>query len=177
MTNEEAIKIFNTVLLFGKCDLPKEETEECLKMAIEALKKEPEELCDDCISRMSIIQKLSARFVTFVDNVYGGYEKCDKSIRNEISEILADIVLEPPVKPKSETVISQPKTGYWKWVTYDSARPEIGNWHCSECNEIVSSGLIPHPLYKYHYCPNCGAKMEVDTDEILEKILKKSLGH
>lgn len=101
MTNEEAIKIFNTVLLFGKCDLPKEETEECLKMAIEALKKEPEELCDDCISRMSIIQKLSARFGHFVDNVYGSYEKCDKSIRNEISEILADIVLEPPVKPKS----------------------------------------------------------------------------
>lgn len=39
MTREEAIKIFNTVLLFGKCDCPKEEIEECLKMAIEALRK------------------------------------------------------------------------------------------------------------------------------------------
>lgn len=39
MTAEEAIKILNTVLFFGKCDCQKEEIEECLKMAIEALKK------------------------------------------------------------------------------------------------------------------------------------------
>lgn len=41
MTREDAIKIFNTVLLFGKCDCPKEEIEECLKMAIKALEQEP----------------------------------------------------------------------------------------------------------------------------------------
>jgi len=41
MTREEAIKIFNTVLFFGKCDCPKEEIEECLKMAVEALEQEP----------------------------------------------------------------------------------------------------------------------------------------
>lgn len=41
MTREEAIKIFNTVLFFGKCDCPKEEIEECLKMAIKALEQEP----------------------------------------------------------------------------------------------------------------------------------------
>ena len=41
MTREEAIKIFNTVLFFGKCDCPKEEIEECLNMTIEALKQEP----------------------------------------------------------------------------------------------------------------------------------------
>ena len=39
MTREEAIKIFNTVLFVGKCDAPKEELEECLKMAIEALEE------------------------------------------------------------------------------------------------------------------------------------------
>lgn len=38
MTKEEAIKILNTVLAFGKCDCPREEIEQCLKMAIEALK-------------------------------------------------------------------------------------------------------------------------------------------
>lgn len=37
MTREEAIKIFNTVLLFGSCDCQKEEIEESLKMAINAL--------------------------------------------------------------------------------------------------------------------------------------------
>ena len=41
MTREEAIKIFNTVLFLGKCDCPKEEIEECLKMAIKALEQEP----------------------------------------------------------------------------------------------------------------------------------------
>ena len=41
MTREDAIKIFNTVLLFGKCDCPKEEIEECFKMAIKALEQEP----------------------------------------------------------------------------------------------------------------------------------------
>ena len=40
MTREEAIKILNTVLFFGKCDCPKEEIEECLKMAIKALEQE-----------------------------------------------------------------------------------------------------------------------------------------
>ena len=40
MTKEEAIKIFNTVLVFGKCDCPKEEIEGCFKTAIEALEQE-----------------------------------------------------------------------------------------------------------------------------------------
>ena len=40
MTNEEAIKILNTVLLFGECECPKEEIEECLKTAIKALEQE-----------------------------------------------------------------------------------------------------------------------------------------
>lgn len=40
MTREEAVKIFNTVLLFGKCDCPMEEIEECLNMAIKALEQE-----------------------------------------------------------------------------------------------------------------------------------------
>jgi len=57
MTREEAIKIFNTVLFFGKCDCPKEEIEECLKMAIKALEQEPttkNDLGVDCIDRNSI---------------------------------------------------------------------------------------------------------------------------
>ena len=52
MTQEEAIKIFNTVLFFGKCDAPKEELEECLKMAIKALEQQP---CEDTISRQVAI--------------------------------------------------------------------------------------------------------------------------
>lgn len=64
------------------------------------------------------------------------------------------------------------KTGYWKWVQY-GALPETGDWHCSECNFIVSSELISDRLYKY--CPNCGARMEANVDEVLNDILKKDV--
>ncbi len=40
MTKEDAIKIFNTLLLLGRCDCQKKEIEECLKMAIKALEQE-----------------------------------------------------------------------------------------------------------------------------------------
>lgn len=46
MTNSEAIKILNTVLFFGKCDLPNEHAKECLKTAIQALEKQiPKKPC------------------------------------------------------------------------------------------------------------------------------------
>lgn len=41
MTREEAIKIYNTLLLFGKVDCTKEEVKECCRMAIKALRREP----------------------------------------------------------------------------------------------------------------------------------------
>lgn len=40
MTNSETIKILNTVLFFGKCDLPNEHAKECLKTAIQAVEKQ-----------------------------------------------------------------------------------------------------------------------------------------
>ena len=47
MTRDDAIKIFNTLLLFGKCDLRKEEAEECFKMAIKALEEQPSERTEE----------------------------------------------------------------------------------------------------------------------------------
>ena len=55
ITREDAIKIFNTVLFFNKCDCPKEEIEECLKMAIKALEQEP---CEDAISREAVLMEI-----------------------------------------------------------------------------------------------------------------------
>lgn len=40
MTIDEAIKIFNTLLFFHRADCPKEEIDECIKMAIKALEQE-----------------------------------------------------------------------------------------------------------------------------------------
>lgn len=48
MTNSETIKILNTVLFFGKCELPNEYAKECLKTAIQALEKQiPNKSIDD----------------------------------------------------------------------------------------------------------------------------------
>jgi hypothetical protein len=68
--------------------------------------------------------------------------------------------------PPFEPFTSQPKTGHWEWVQYDS-NLNIGNWHCSECKNIAVVGVKKNeeggiPIYKY--CPNCGAKM-VETQE------------
>ena len=61
----------------------------------------------------------------------------------------------------------QPKTGHWEYVQYDY-NPDIGNWHCSECRNIViecanknEKGGIPI----YNFCPNCGAKMVESEDK------------
>lgn len=56
----------------------------------------------------------------------------------------------------------EPKTGHWEWVQYDY-NPKLGNWHCSECRNVVVECVSKEekggiPLYKY--CPQCGAKME-----------------
>jgi hypothetical protein len=63
--------------------------------------------------------------------------------------------------PPFEPFTSQPKTGHWEWVQYDS-NLNIGDWHCSECKNIAVVGVNKNeeggiPIYKY--CPNCGAKM------------------
>lgn len=58
--------------------------------------------------------------------------------------------------------VSTEKTGRWEWLQYD-CNPNIGNWHCSECNRIVCGAITAaSPVYSYKYCPNCGAKMEVE---------------
>lgn len=55
MTREEAVKIFNTLLAFGRCDCKKGEVKECLKMAINALNQP----CKDAISRKALIERIN----------------------------------------------------------------------------------------------------------------------
>ena len=62
------------------------------------------------------------------------------------------INMQPTVEPER-------KPGKWEYVQYDG-NPKIGNWHCSNCRLIVNLGFEGAPYY--HYCPGCGAKMEVD---------------
>jgi len=50
------------------------------------------------------------------------------------------------------------KIGRWIW------RTQYWNWVCSECSENPTrgTGYTPNNMNGYKYCPNCGAKMEVE---------------
>jgi hypothetical protein len=106
-----------------------------LEMAIKALEQQT---CEDAVSRQAVLD--------VIDDI-------DKTTcMNEYHVIVDAIDKLPSVNP-------QPKTGHWEWVRYDS-NPNIGNWHCSECNRIVCGAITAaNPVYAYKYCPDCGAKM------------------
>jgi len=130
---------------------------EWLDMAIEALEQEP---CGDAISRKSIKQKLQEHHDFFV-NAYGGFSNLpqnDKSRVDEITNCIAMVVNEPSITP-------QPKIG--RWITKDGKEQGydisgVKTWYiqimCSECGFIETA--IEGHTGQYHYCPNCGAKME-----------------
>jgi rubrerythrin len=137
MTRDDAIKIFNTLLLFGKCDLRKEEAEECFKMAIKALEEQPSERTEegtethecDCISRKAVLDALHRYFAD-------GFNS-DKWWN---STYVLDAVNKVP------STTPQPKTGHW---THDGSYWK-NRWICSECG---------YKLYdeQSKYCPNCGS--------------------
>lgn len=138
MTREEAVKIFNTVLLFGKCDCPKEEIEECLRIAIKALEQEQ---CEDCISRQTLYEWLDGWKEK--NKYYHSYTKNEIIPICEVIDIIQSL---PPVSP-------QPKTGRWIYgIDEDTGEKDLYAWTCSECE-----GKYP---WQPKYCPNCGAKME-----------------
>ena len=57
---------------------------------------------------------------------------------------------------RNEAEAQLPKRGKWRLVTPDSYI--FNGYRCSLCNELVY-GMT-------NYCPNCGAKMEVQDDKI-----------
>jgi hypothetical protein len=66
-----------------------------------------------------------------------------------IEDVKAVEDLLPPVTP-------QPKIGHWIEEVDDYV--EVMRWHCDRCYE--DSGFTT--TCKWDYCPNCGAKMEVE---------------
>lgn len=94
--------------------------------------------CEDCISRAKALEMLG--------DVPENWTDTEKEIQ-EVNDyrwfksILEDL---PPVTP-------QLKNG--KWIDVESLDGAL--WHtCSECGEAE--------FYATDYCPNCGAKMEVE---------------
>jgi hypothetical protein len=140
MTNEEAINVLNDYDINFERNTA-EEIAEAHEMAIKAIRTIPSE---DYISRKAVLDALHSYFADGFDG--------DKWWN---STYVLDAVNRVP------SATPQQKTGHWEWVQYD-ANPNIGNWHCSECSCILRGETNGGPVRLPKYCPECGAKMEVD---------------
>lgn len=97
------------------------------------------EQIEDCISRQALLKK--AIYLPIAKRVTD-----DKVIYREI--VFTNMIENmPPVTPK-------PNTGHWIKHEHNG----IGHIECSEC---LCWFLEAH-LLRNSYCPNCGAKMEVE---------------
>ena len=157
MTNEERekhIRIAN--MLIGAINdlerpmlmyqIEKDVTKEALENYIKMLEQQP---CKNCIDKEALINELKLEYFN-KDLQEGKNDPC--VIDAMIDWAIRAVKRQPSVTP-------QPKIGYWEYVQYDS-NPNIGNWHCSECKGICTE---MHSIEdSYNYCPNCGAKMEVE---------------
>lgn len=120
-------------------------TGECI---IEAIKRVPSvelEKCGDCISRQAIESALYN--LGLGDEENGGVEyKC------ALADVKAELKNIPSVEPES-------KIGRWiehEWAEeLDGEGYLISNFECDKCHAWAGAD--------YDYCPNCGAKMEVDA--------------
>ena len=138
MTREEAIKIFNTVLFLGKCDCPKEEIEECLKMAIKALEQEPttkNSLGVDAISRQAAIDAI--RRIHPVDTDYDCTLLDKVDVMYVLNELPSVTPQEPKIFPIAEIKYDKDKLKELvnkAVLTVAPQEPQIFKW-CDTCRE------------------------------------------
>lgn len=107
--------------------------------------------CEDCISRTEALKVIEEQKKGFY-----GVE------RYAIDECHSAVMKLPSVTPKQ-------KVGKWKVYEYghffDYNKTESKILICSECETQFLSNreqFIEWANYNIHYCPNCGAKMEVE---------------
>jgi hypothetical protein len=103
--------------------------------------------CGDAISRKHLLEEIALlkKSPWFNENTYGS-----KVIRKEAVEIVEDVCIkrEPSVTP-------QQRTGRWRKVSMDKyIQYSTYYYECSECGD--------QHIGQVNYCPNCGAKMEVE---------------
>lgn len=154
MTRKEAIEVLKDLWRYEHSEFSEKDIRKALDIAINSLEideryeleYEQTEPCEDAISRQALINKAISWNKHFIDS--------------ERYVSLTDIRNAPSVTPQP-----QPKTGRWiikqgKEQGYDIAG--IKTWYiqilCSECGFIKTA--IEGHVGQYHYCPNCGAKME-----------------
>lgn len=97
-----------------------------------------QEPCEDCISRQAVLEYIE-----------GSEAELGHSSENEL--VCQDIKEFPPVAPKL-------KTGHWIKHEHNG----IAHIECSEC----FSWFLSSHLLRNSYCPNCGAKMEIEINTV-----------
>lgn len=107
---------------------------DALEMAIDALEQQP---CEDCISR------------AYIEPIIEELENICVNGDEYILSLLSNIKNAPSITP-------HPKVGRWladvdRWGDIVTT---VNGYRCSECNTFNTD--------KDNYCPNCGAKMEVE---------------
>jgi len=138
MTREETIEFGNMWLEINE-DSKDSNTYEFFRMAINTLKQEP---CEDCISRQAVL-----------DLVVVNHTELNGVNVVMYSPLYKDIKQLPSVTP-------QPKTGHW--ITKSHGFPPEPSSVCSECGFDRDFYIRARGFDKINYCPNCGAKMEVE---------------
>lgn len=150
---DEAIKALQAQadgdIITALCSLPKIQSEDGqdyvqLYDVLETVRR----YLGDCISRTEAIKTIQQHGVGCFDADDFTPEQCERYV----------IKLLQNLKP---SVAIPNKVGHWEYNQYDG-NPNIGNWHCSECRNIVSDmpTCMGKPLYEF--CPNCGCPMEIE---------------
>ena len=71
-----------------------------------------------------------------------------------IDELLNDFIVIP--KDTKAADVQPVRRGKWIWDSSPEFGNPYGSYACSECNE--------RQAFKENYCPNCGARMDGDTE-------------
>lgn len=99
--------------------------------------------CKDCISREAVIERINKQRKGLNPNVFP-----QDKIGDGVYEICIDFIKRIP------SVMSKKKVGKWLIVLND-----YEHYICNQCGKWINKQEANN------YCPNCGAKMEVDEDD------------
>ena len=164
MTNEEAREILSkiniSVGLGESFNLSENQILEATSMAIEALGAQS---CD-CVSRKDVIILIDEATELHPYKVIGDsetYSNYNQGWEDACNWLYANIESD-----NLKTVTPQQNvTGSWvEKQVVDNEEVEIEQWQSARCSKCDKYHTTPYSYYfdDYNYCPNCGAKMEVE---------------
>lgn len=125
--------------------LPTEKEFEHLEWLLEKHYKAKPEPCADCVSRQEVLDDMNIAFHTLAKKrkVTKGEAAMFIDMRNIVEN--------------STSVTPAPKMGRWKRISMDKyVQHAMAYYRCSECGKDI--------IGRHNYCPNCGAKMEVEDE-------------